>query len=129
MDELDIVSLIYFAIGAVFLLPALWSLNPRHLSSTVGTLADSKKVLRRRWKHDDRKYPATACTYVYEVGGKRYRLKHAGFFARSGLMRKVTVVYLKGLPRFGHLERFPTLPMAWIGGIAMAGGILFLLMN
>ena len=119
---------IFFLAGAVLLLIALLGRNPKHLGSAVGTLTNSRKVMRRRGKADERKYPATACTYTYQVDGKTYRLKQEGFFARSGLMRKITVVYLKGFPRFGYPEKFPCWHFVVFGIFALLCGICYLLM-
>lgn len=127
MNPIYGMAAVIFAIGGIFLFLALWGRNPKHLSSAVGTLASSKKVMRQRWKHDDRKYPATTCVYTYQVGSKTYRIRQDGFFARSGLMRKVTVVYLKGFPRFGHLEKFPSWQYALIGALIIVCGISVLL--
>ena len=126
MNELYIIPVIFFVIGGIFLFLALWSRDPKHLGSAVGTLADSKKVMRRRGKYDDRKYPATACTYTYQVGGKTYRIRREGFFGRSGLLRKVTVVYLKAFPRFGCPEKFPVWLYVLLGGMSLFYGIAIL---
>lgn len=109
-----------FLIGGFCLFLALWSRDPRHLGTAVGKLADSKKVMRREYRHSEKKIPVTTSTYLYEVNGKTYRLKRDGRFGRSTLMRRVTVVYMKPFPRFGYLEKYPS------GQFTMLG-VLFLL--
>lgn len=109
---------VLFLIGGICLFLALWSRDPKHLGTAVGKLADSKKVMRRAYRHSDKKVPFTTSVYLYEANGKTYRLKRDGRFGRSTLMRRVTVVYLKGLPRFGFLEKFPFRSLI-LGGILL----------
>lgn len=127
MDPIYLFSLPYLLIGAVCLFLALRSRNPTHLGAAVGRLDESKKVMRYRYKRSKHREPATACTYLYEVGGKTYKLKHSGFFSRSSLMRRVTVVYLHGLPRFGFLERYPAWQFTLVGTSFLAMGAFILL--
>lgn len=113
--------------GAAHLILALLGKNPRCIGTAVGTLVDSKKVMVSV-KYQRKKVPVTACVYRYEVGGRVYRLKRDSRYSRSSLMRKVTVVYLKGFPRFGHLEQFPTLPLTILGIAGLALGLWMLLL-
>lgn len=114
-------------VGAAHLILALLGKNPRCIGTAVGTLVDSKKVMVSV-KYQRKKVPVTACVYRYEVGGRVYRLKRDSRYSRSSLMRKVTVVYLKGFPRFGHLEQFPTLPLTILGTAGLALGLWMLLL-
>ena len=127
MEAIYVMAGIYFAIGGVCLLLALWSRNPAHLGTAVGKLDESKRVMRRRYRYSEKKYPATTSTYLYEVNGKVYKLKRSGFFARSSLMRRVTVVYLKGFPRFGYLEKYPAGQFTMVGVFTLICGIMILL--
>lgn len=120
MEALYCMSAICFLIGLICLFLSLWSRDPKHLGSAVGTLANSKKVMRRAYRYSDKKISVTTSVYRYQVNGKTYRLKHDGRFGRSTLMRRVTVVYLKGFPRFGYLEKYPS-------GIFTMLGIFYLL--
>ena len=120
MEPIYIAAGIYFAIGGLFLFLGLWSRDPRHLGYSIGRLVDSKKVMRLPYRHSTRKVPCTTSTYLYEAGGKTYRLRYDGRFGRSRLLPRVTVVYLKGFPRFGHLETYP-----W--GLHTILGVFFLI--
>ena len=120
METVTLFSTLFFLAGGICFMLALWSRNPKHLGSAVGKLANSKKVMRRAYKYSDKKIPVTTSTYLYEVNGKTYRLRRDGRFGRSTLMPRVTVVYLKGLPRFGYLEKYPS-------GVLVLFGVMFLL--
>lgn len=127
MHELFPVALAVLLLGAAHLVLALLGKNPRCIGTAVGTLVHSKKVMVSM-KHQRKKVPVTTFVYRYEVGGREYRLKRDTRDSRSSLMRKVTVVYLKGFPRFGHLEQFPTLPLTilGIGWLALGAWILLI---
>lgn len=113
--------------GAAHLILALLGKNPRCIGTAVGTLVDSKKVMVSV-KYQRKKVPVTACVYRYEVGGRVYRLKRDSRYSRSSLMRKVTVVYLKGFPRFGYLEKYPSGIFTILGVFYLFVGVWVLLM-
>ncbi len=118
---------VFFIIGGILLLLALLGRNPRFLGSAVGRLQNSKRVMV--WtKHSRKKVPVTTFVYLYEVNGKTYRLKRDTRSSRKSLMPRVTVVYLKGFPRFGYLEKYPSWQFALIGATFLGGGAFYLLM-
>ena len=55
MEALYCMSAICFLIGLICLFLSLWSRDPKHLGSAVGTLANSKKVMRRAYRYSDKK--------------------------------------------------------------------------
>ena len=120
MEALYVFSGICLFIGVVSLFMAWWSRDPKHIGTAIGKLANSKKVMRRVHKYSEKKAPYTTATYLYEVSGKTYRLRHGGGFGRSTLMPRVTVYYLKCLPRFGYLDCYP-----W--GIYTMMGVFYLI--
>ena len=127
MEALYGLAAFFFAVGCIFLFLGQWSRDPKHLGTAVGKLAESKKVMRYPYRHSRKKIPFTASTYVYEVGGKTYRLRHDGRFGRNRLLKRVTVVYLKGFPRFGHLDTYPHGLHTMFGVIYLIFGLWVLL--
>ena len=107
---------------------ALWSRNPKHLGSAVGKLANSKKVMRRAYKYSDKKIPVTTSRYIYQVNGKTYRLRYDTRSGRRTLLPRMTVVYLRGFPRFGHPDKYPSGQFTILGTICIIGSLMFLLM-
>ena len=126
MEGLYFIAAVYFLIAAICLFLALWSRNPKHIGTAVGKLENSKKIMV--WtKHSRKKVPLTTFVYLYEVDGKTYKLKQDSRSSRSSLMRRVTVVYLKGFPRFGYLEKYPSGIFTMLGVFCLLGGIWLLL--
>ena len=118
---------VFFIIGGILLLAALLGRNPRFLGTAVGKLQNSKRVMVSQ-RHSSKKVPITTFVYLYEVNGRTYRLKRDSHGSRKSLMQRVTVVYLKGFPRFGYLEKFPCWQFALFGGFSVLAGIWYLLM-
>lgn len=119
MEELYFFAAIFFLIGVICLFLALWSRNPKHIGTAVGKLENSKRIMVST-KHSRKKVPITTFVYLYEVNGKQYKLKRDSRSSRSSLMRRVSVVYLKGFPQFGYLEKYPS-------GIFTMLGVVYLL--
>ena len=128
MEALWLYAALYLAVGAVCLLLGLWSRDPKHLGTAVGKLESSKKVMRYPYRSSTRKIPFTTSRYLYEVNGKTYRLRYETRAGRRTLLPRMTVVYLKGFPRFGHPEKYPSGQFTILGSICIIGGLLFLLM-
>ena len=125
MDEVYIFPVIFFAIGFMCLFLALWGLNPKHLGTAVGKLENSKRVMV--WSRSARKkVPITNFVYLYEVGSKTYRLKRASHTSRKSLFQRITVVYVKGFPRFGYPEKFPIWLYTLLGILAISAGLVML---
>ena len=128
MEGLYFMATVYFLIAAICLFLALWSRDPKHIGTAVGKLSNSKKVMRRAYRHSEKKIPVTTAIYLDEVKGKTYKLRHDGRFGRSTLMPRVTVVYLKGFPRFGYLDKYPSGIFTMLGVFCLLGGIWLLLL-
>ena len=128
MGAIYFFAAVVFAIGGIFLFLALWGQDPKHLGTAVGRLESSKKVLRYPYRSSTRKIPFTTSRYLYEVNGKTYRLRYETRAGRRTLLPRMTVVYLKGFPRFGHPEKYPSGQFTILGSICIIGGLLFLLM-
>lgn len=127
MEAIYSMAAVFFAIGGLYLFLGLWSRSEKHLGTAVGKLEHSKKIMV--WsKYSRKKVPVTTCVYLYAAGGKTYKLKHDTGASRSSLMPRVTVVYLKGLPRFGFLEKYPSGIFTAIGLFTIAGGVWILLL-
>lgn len=128
METIYLLPALLLAAGVGCLFLAWWGRDPRHLGSAVGRLQNADRVMV--WSRRARKkLPVTAFVYHYQVGGKVYKLKRDSHTSRNRLMQRVTVVYMKGLPRFGFLEKFPSAHFA-IGGVlllAYAGITLYAL--
>ena len=128
MEALWLYAALYLAVGAVCLLLGLRSRDPKHLGTAVGRLESSKKVMRYPYRSSTRKIPFTTCRYLYEVNGKTYRLRYETRAGRRTLLPRMTVVYLKGFPRFGHPEKYPSGQFTILGTICIIGGLIFLLL-
>ena len=128
MEALWLYAALYLAVGAVCLLLGLWSRDPKHLGTAVGRLESSKKVMRYPYRSSTRKIPFTTSRYLYEVNGKTYRLRYETRAGRRTLLPRMTVVYLKGFPRFGHPEKYPSGQFTILGTICIIGGLIFLLL-
>ena len=129
MEAVFIMSAVLLLAGAVSFFLAWWSRDPRHLGTAVGRLENSKKVMRYPYRRSTRKVPFTTAVYLYEVGGRTYRVKRDGRFGRSTLLSRVTVVYLRGFPRFGHLDRYPVGGWVLLGTFMTVYGCILLLPN
>lgn len=128
MEALWLYAALYLAVGAVCLFLGLWSRDPKHLGTAVGRLESSKKVMRYPYRSSTRKIPFTTSRYLYEVNGKTYRLRYETRAGRRTLLPRMTVVYLKGFPRFGHPEKYPSGQFTILGSICIIGGLIFLLL-
>lgn len=127
MEAIYGMAAVYFILGGVCLFLALWSRNPKHLGTAVGKLEHSRRIMV--WtKYSRRKVPITTCAYLYEVNGRIYKRKRDTHSSRKSLMPRVTVVYLKGFPRFGYLEKYPTGIFTMLGIFSLLWGGWFLLM-
>ena len=128
MEALWLYAALYLTVGAVCLFLGLWSRDPKHLGTAVGRLESSKKVMRYPYRSSTRKIPFTTSRYLYEVNGKTYRLRYETRAGRRTLLPRMTVVYLKGFPRFGHPEKYPSGQFTILGTICIIGGLIFLLL-
>ena len=128
MEALWLYAALYLTVGAVCLFLALWSRDPKHLGTAVGKLESSKKVMRYPYRSSTRKIPFTTSRYLYEVNGKTYRLRYETRAGRRTLLPRMTVGYLKGFPRFGHPDKYPSGQFTILGTICIIGGLIFLLL-
>lgn len=120
----------YWAIAAVFLAVSVWhlliavlGLFPQCRSTAVGTLADTS--VRRNYIVRGRRIPIRAkYTYVYTVRGKQYRYTSLAFHSERRLLRKVTMVYVKGFPRHAYPNRFSGILEWSLGLMTLFTGLL-----
>ena len=125
MNILTAVALAMLVPGLWFLFLAVWSRNPDHLGTTVGTLTrchTSKNVATRHGVVKN----LTDYVYTYQVDGKTYIITGMRRQPRRMVLRKVTVVYLKISPRRAYLDQF-TGTVEWlIAFVLLAGACVYL---
>ncbi len=125
MEAIYFLPAFFLTAGGICIFTALWGRDPKHVGTAIGRLENAKRVMV--WSRRARKkLPVTAFVYLYEVGGRTYRLKRDSHSSRNRLMQRVTVVYLKGFPRFGFLEKFPFWLFLLAGILAIAYGWMLL---
>lgn len=121
MDELTfciVVTAIAFLIGFYNLLIAILGLFPSFRDTAVGTLHKRRTERNVPIRHG-RKIPiVTNYTYQYTVNGKKYRYSSLGYFTKGHLYKKVTMVYVKGFPRYAYPQKF-TATTQWSLGLCM----------
>ena len=104
------------AIGLWNIFLIIWAKSPAHLGTAVGTL---RKVTNRknvRTKHGWVIPNVTDYHYYYIVGKRNYKLSGSRNVHKRTLFKKVTVVYIKGLPWIAYINRF-TGENQWVIGI------------
>lgn len=125
MNALTVAALVMLIPGLWFLFLAVWSRNPDHLDTAVGTLTKchtSKNVTTRYGVVKN----LTDYVYTYQVDGKTYKITGMRRQPRRKVLRKVTVVYLKIFPRRAYLDQF-TGTLEWLYAfVLLAGGLVYL---
>ena len=104
----------FIVFGAFILLPGLLSLwvalrskKPENLVTVHAELARS--VLSKNVQTKYGLYRnVTNYTYLYVVNGKKYRARGVRLTHRRNIPKRITVVYLRGLPWLCSYENFPT---------------------
>ena len=125
MNVLSYAALVMLIPGLWFLFLAVWSRNPDHLGTAVGTLTKchtSKNVTTRYGVVRN----LTDYVYTYQVDGKTYKITGMRRQPRRKVLRKVTVVYLKISPRRSYIDQF-TGTVEWLYAfVLLAGGFVYL---
>ena len=103
----------YIFIGACLISIGLWNLIiailglfPQCLSTAVGTLSNTKtyKNVKGRWGTS---IPTlTNYAYTYCVKGKTYRFSGREMRTKNHLLSKVSMVYVKWVPRHAYPNKF-----------------------
>lgn len=104
------------AIGIWNILLIIWAKNPNHLDTAVGTLLNFMHSRNVKTKHGATIPNITRYRYIYHVNGKPHRISGSRYAHKRTLFKKVTVVYIKGLPQVAYIGRF-TGEMQWVWGI------------
>lgn len=99
----------------------IWAKNPAHLGTAVGTLGKVTNLKNVRSKHGWVIPNVTDYRYHYTVGKQNYKISGNRNAHKRTLFKKVSVVYIKGLPRIAYIDKF-TGENQWVAGI----GFLFL---
>ena len=128
MNILTVAALAMLIPGLWFLFLSVWSRNPDHLGTAVGTLTKchtSKNLVTRYGVVKN----LTDYVYVYQVDGKNYKISGMRRQPRRMVLRKVTVVYLKISPRRAYLDQF-TGTVEWlIAFVLLAGACVYLFIS
>ncbi len=98
-------TVVCFVAGFWNLAIAIWGSSRENQIRTVGTLekANHYKNLHTRYGF----VPNWCdCVYVYQVGGKTYKLRIGERKNKNKLLKKVTVVYVKGFPKRAGVEQY-----------------------
>lgn len=118
--------------GGVLILAALFwfwlALRGRdsgNLVETVGELT-KRQHFRNMQIKSRRVKDLTDYIYSYTADGRTYRLSGIQWTHPRKLMRKCTVVYLKGFPRLAYIEQFTGIREQLIGVSFLIVGLLFL---
>ena len=117
MNVLSFAALVALIPGLWFLFLAVWSRNPDHLGTAVGTLTKchtSKNVTTRYGVVKN----LTDYVYTYQVDGKTYKITGMRRQPRRMVLRKVTVIYLKIAPRRAYIDQF-TGTVEWVIAFAL----------
>ena len=128
MNALSFAALAMLIPGLWFLFLAVWSRNPDHLGTAVGTLTKchtSKNVATRHGVVKN----LTDYVYTYQVNGKTYKITGMRRQPRRMVLRKVTVVYLKISPRRAYIDQF-TCTVEWLlAFVLLAGAFVYLFIS
>ena len=128
MNVLSFAALAMLIPGLWFLFLAVWSRNPDHLGTAVGTLTKchtSKNVTTRYGVVKN----LTDYVYTYQVNGKTYKITGMRRQPRRMVLRKVTVVYLKISPRRAYIDQF-TCTVEWLlAFVLLAGAFVYLFIS
>ena len=125
MMFLIICGVILLLTGAFFLWLAYRGRDPRNLAETVGELTKRQHFKNVQVK-SYRVKNLTDYAYTYTVGGRTYRLSGTQWTHPRALLRKCTVVYLKGFPRLAYIGQFTGIQESLIGVSFLILGILCL---
>lgn len=120
-----IFGMVLSLIGLFFLCLALRGGNPANLVETVGALTRRQhfrdlQIKSRKVKN------LTDYTYSYTVGGRTYKLAGTQWTHPGKLMRRTTIVYLKGFPWLAYIGEFTGIREWLLGGSFLAVGLLCL---
>ena len=128
MNILTVAALAMLIPGLWFLFLALWSRNPNHLGTAVGTLTQchtSKNVATRYGVVKN----LTDYAYTYQVDGKTYKITGMRRQPRRVVLRKVTVVYLKISPRRAYIDSYTGTTEWLIAFVLLAGACVYLFIS
>lgn len=98
-------GILMLLLGLFYLWLALRSRNPKNLISVTGVLAERKGFKNVKIKNYIVKN-VTDYVYSYEANGKRYLLKYTQYTHPRNILKRVTIVYLRGFPRIACIEHF-----------------------
>ena len=124
-------AILLLSAGIYNLVVAIWGSFPSHQLRTVGTLvkANSQKNLHTRYGF----VPVwTDCVYVYQVNGKSYRFRTGKRMSKRDILKKVTIVYVKGFPRRAGIAEYRSFEACVLAaalcllGAFMLGAAIFL---
>lgn len=113
MDPYLILATAFGLIGLWNLMIAVLGLFPKCRATAVGTLTSTNT--RKNFRNRSGLFIPiqTRYTYIYTVNGKQYRYRARGQHSKRRLFPKVTMVYVKGFPRFAYPNKF-TGAIQWI---------------
>ena len=94
----------------------LWAKNPKHLGTAVGTLGKVTILKNVRTKHGWILPNVTDYRYYYTIGNRTYKISGSRNAHKRTLFKKVSVIYIKGLPRIAYINQF-TGENQWVAGI------------
>lgn len=101
-----ILGIVCSLIGLLYLVIAIMSLNPKNRISVPGKLV-AKKGYKNYKIRGNASYPwATEYTYVYEVNGKKYKLKQVDYVNPRAVLDRSVIIYLRGFPWVAYEKRF-----------------------
>lgn len=117
----------YSSLGVWFLFLTIYGRNPKNQMHTIGTLIQKKTKRNVAGRHCT--IPViTDYTYSYTVNGKEYRIRHSVQNTKRGIMKKATIVYLKGFPRCAGIEQYHNSLHGFLSALLLLGGILMILL-
>lgn len=92
-------------VGLFFLLVAVRSRNSDYLITVSGELTRIKGFKNVRTKYYFAKNMSDYI-YTYTVGNKRYKYRGSQLTHPRKVLKRITIVYLKGFPRIAYAEHF-----------------------
>ena len=99
---------VMFLISIYNLTIAIMGLFPRCRATAVGTLVKSntRRNVQTGNRYVKRISVLTRYTYSYIVNGKQYSYSAEVYYSKRRLFQKVTMVYVKGFPRYAYPNKF-----------------------
>ena len=93
-------------VGSWNLLIAILGLFPQCLSTTVGTLSNTKTHKNVKGRRGMSIPILTNYVYHYEVNGRKYRYAGQQMRTKRNLLPKVSMVFVKWFPRHAYPNKF-----------------------